>query len=146
MKKNEATVNYKKELLNTFLWSCAYFTVISLFLLILQAGSQDTRYIAPTRFLLIYPFGVAMSLGQLLLRTKSVKLAMKAICHYAITVMSFYLFLLLPAGNMTNPLFLILLLSVVYFAVALPIIIVKHLKNKKAEEAKPYQSVYKKGR
>ena len=146
MKRNESPINYKKEALNVFLWSCAYFTVISLVLLVLQAAQSDNRYIEPMRFILIYPFGAAMALGQLLLRAKSIKMAAKTMLHYVITVASFYIFLLSPAGNMTSPVFLILVLSVVYFVVALPIIIVKHIKNKKTEEEMPYQSVYKKGR
>ncbi len=146
MKTNEQTNKKPSTILYLFLWSSAYFTVISLVLLILQVIQADNRYIEPSRFLLIYPFGVMMALGNLTLKCKGMKPALKTALHYLITVASFYVFLIMPAAGSMNPFFLIVLLSVIYFAIAAPILIVNHIKRKKAEEATPYTSVYKKSR
>ena len=146
MKKNEAPNNTKKTLLYLFLWSSAYFTVITLLLLFAQALQEDTRYVTPSRFLLIYPFGVMMALGNLILTAKKMKLSAKTALHYLVTVASFYLFLLLPASNSGNPFTLILILTAIYFIIAAPIVIVRYLKNKKENEAVPYKSQFSKGR
>lgn len=124
--------------------SCVYFTALTLMLLIIQAFSADIRYVTPTRFLLIYPFSLSMALGDLVLKAKSMKSATKVITHYLISVGAFYAFLLAPAKNSGNPVVLILILTAVYFIVAIPVIVVRARKRKKETEAAPYVSVYSK--
>ena len=146
MKKNEASNSTKKTLMYLFLWSSAYFTVITLLLLFAQALEEDTRYVLPSRFLLIYPFGVMMALGNLILMTKKIKLAAKTMLHYLITLTSFYLFLLAPSKGSGNPFVLILILTAVYFIIATPLIIVFSYKNKKQNETIPYKSQFSKNK
>ena len=131
-------------LLHVFLWSCAYFTIITLFLLIIQSFQTETRYVTPSRFLLIYPFGLAMAFGNLVLMTKALKAAAKTFLHFLITVLSFYVFLILPAQNSGNPIALLFILSVIYFLIATPILIVRHAKLKKAREETPDTSMFSK--
>ena len=124
--------------------SCVYFSAITLFLLIIQSFSADIRYVTPTRFLLIYPFSLTMALGNLVLESKSLKPAAKVITHYLISVGAFYAFLLAPAKNSGNPVTLILILTAIYFIIAIPIIVVRARKRKKENDATPYVSVYSK--
>ena len=85
-----------------------------------------------------------MAFGDLVLKASSMKPAAKVITHYLISVGAFYAFLLAPAKNSGSPVVLILLLTAVYFIIALPIIIVRSRKMKKENEATPYVSVYSK--
>ena len=146
MKKNDTPTPIRKLLLYLFLWSSAYFTVITLLLLFAQALQSDSRYVDPSRFLLIYPFGIMMAFGNLTLKSKKIKLAAKTALHYAITVLSFYFFLLSTSEKSGNPFTLILILTIVYFVIAAPIVVVCRIKSKKENEATPYKSQFSKGR
>ena len=126
-----------------FLWSSAYFTTITLLLLISQAFQTDT-YVVPLKFLLIYPFAFIMALGNLVIKSPSLKLGTKTILHCAMTIGSAYLFLILPSKGTANVLVVLLVFAAVYFAAATPILIVKKRKLKKAEESVPYKPMFSK--
>ena len=142
MKRNEANHNTENKLLYLFLWSSAYFTVITLLLLFAQALQEESRYVLPSRFLLIYPFSILMAVGNLLIRARSLKISAKLPLHYLLTVLSFYVFLLAPIENGPNPFVVLITLTAVYFAVAIPIAVAGHIKRKKNEEKIPYQSQF----
>ena len=124
------------------MWSCVYFTAVSVILLMLQALQADSLYVKPDRFLLILPFGVSMSIGNLIIKAKALKLRWKVILHYASSLLAFYLFLVLPAETLTNPLPLMMIITVAYFLVATPILIILNIKNKKSREEAPYKSMF----
>ena len=128
-----------------FLWSSAYFTVITLLLLISQALETDT-YAAPLKFLLIYPFALVMAFGNLVIKSPTLKLGGKTMLHCLMTIGSAYLFLILPSQGSANAFVVLLVFALVYFAIATPILIVKKRKLKKAEEAIPYQPMFTKKR
>lgn len=125
------------------LWSSAYFTAITLLLLIPQAFQPDT-YVAPLKFLLIYPFAVIMALGNLVIKAPSLKLGAKTLLHCVMTIGGAYLFLILPSKGSANALVVLAVFALVYFAVAAPILIVKKRRLKKAEEAIPYKPMFSK--
>ena len=131
-------------LLHVFLWSCAYFTIITLVLLTIQTFQADTRYVMPSKFLLIYPFGLAMACGNLVIMARSIKIAAKTFLHFFITILSLYLFLILPSQNSGNPFALILVFSALYFIAAAPILTVRYVKLKKLREETPYTSMFSK--
>ena len=57
-----------KKILNTvFFHTCAYFTVFTLILLIIQAsaGDSNTAYVKPSRFLLVLPFALFIALAAI---------------------------------------------------------------------------------
>lgn len=128
-----------------FLWSSAYFTAITLLLLISQALEPDT-YVAPLKFLLIYPFALVMALGNLVLKAPSMKLGAKTLLHCLMTIGSAYLFLILPSRGAANAFVVLLVFALIYFAIATPILIVIKRKLKKAEETAPYQPMFTKQR
>ena len=145
MKKEQTKATpFFEKIKNIFTSSCSYFTAITLALLIIQSFSADIRYITPIRFLLIYPFSFAMALGNLVLRSKSIKPFAKIMYHYLISIASFYIFLVLPAKNSGSPAVLLLTLTFVYFVIATPILIIRHKQHKKEIEVTPYISVYTK--
>ena len=138
----------KKKVLNHIIsYSCIYFTVISLLILIVQALSaqeNEVSFIAPSRFLMLFPFTLAVAVADCIFMVKSMKMASKVLVHYASLAVSFYAFVCAPMNNGTSPLAIVALITVIYFIVATPILIIVSAKNKKKRESVPYQSIYKK--
>jgi hypothetical protein len=144
MKKTQVKKTSSRETAKyIFLWSSAYFTAITLILLISQALETDT-YVAPLKFLLIYPFALVMALGNLVIKAPSLKLGTKTLLHCAMTIGSAYLFLILPSKGSANALMVLAAFAVIYFVVATPILITKKRKLKKAEEEAPYKPMFTK--
>ena len=144
MKKNEVKKAPAGELLKyVFLWSSAYFTVITLVLLFSQALDTDT-YVVPAKFLLIYPFAVVMALGNLVVKSQSMKLGAKTLLHCAMTILGAYVFLILPNKTTANTFVILITFTVIYFIIATPILIVRRSKLKKEEEKTPYKSMFSK--
>jgi len=144
MKKNEIKKAPVGELLKyIFLWSSAYFTVITLVLLFSQALSTDT-YIVPVKFLMIYPFAIVMALGNLVIKAKSIKIGAKTGLHCAMTILGAYTFLILPNKNTSNTFVILLAFAIIYFIIAAPILTVRCIKLKKAEQQAPYKSMFSK--
>ena len=100
--------------------TCLWYTVISLCLLVvgLVTGNGQS-YLDATSFLLLVPFGFAMSAAGFLYRSKSVARWIRMLSHYAITLAAFLAFVLLPHLNGTvSPVSVLLLcvfLSVLYW-------------------------------
>ena len=126
--------------------SCIYFTAVALVLLIAQAISsgESGKTIEPTRFLMIYPFTLALASADCIFKARSMGTGAKVAIHYAITIIAFYLFICAPVKSSANPIVIILFMSFIYFVIATPILIVRHLIKKKKEKEVPYQSVYSK--
>lgn len=144
MKKTETTkASLGARLLHIFLWSSAYFTVISVALLLTQSF-DSSMYVSPTRFLLIYPFSLVMALGNLVIKSRSIKTFAKTLLHCIMTISALYLFLILPTGNVANTLVVLLVFAAIYFLIATPILVVVYIKRKKAEEQIPYQAMFTK--
>ena len=144
MKKNEVKKTpWHEHLKYVFLWSSAYFTVITLLLLFSQALNTDT-YVAPSKFLLIYPFAIVMALGNLVIKEPSLKMRTKTILHCLMTIGGLYVFLILPNKSTTNPPVILLIFAVIYFIIATPILIVRYAKHKKAQEEAPYKPMFSK--
>jgi uncharacterized membrane protein YfcA len=144
MKKTEAKKAPFGELLKyVFLWSSAYFTIITLVLLFSQALDTDT-YVVPAKFLLIFPFAVVMALGNLVIKSQAMKIGAKTILHCAMTILGAYVFLILPNKTTANPFVILLTFAAIYFIIATPILIVRRSKLKKEEEKTPYKSMFSK--
>ena len=144
MKKNEIPKTPTKELIKyVFLWSSAYFTIVTLLLLFTQALNSNT-YVVPAKFLLIYPFALAVAVGNLVLKSKSMKTGVKTAIHCAIVIISAYVFLILPNKSTTNSGLILITFAAIYFIIAAPILIARRIKLKKAEEKTPYKSMFSK--
>ncbi len=126
--------------------SCIYFTVVTLVILIAQVFStgQNGRTVEPIRLLLNYPFTLALACADCIFKARSLGTGAKVAIHYAITISSFYIFVCLLAKNQANPIVIIMLISVIYFIISAPILIVRHSIKKKKKKEVPYQSVYSK--
>ncbi len=125
--------------------SCIYFTaatLVLLFIIQITSGSESEKAIEPSRFLLIYPFTFAFALADCIFKVRSLGTAAKVFIHYAIVVISFYAFVCAPAKSAANPIVIIVFMSLVYFIIATPILIVRHSIKKKKEKEVPYQSIY----
>ena len=100
--------------------SCIYFTAIALVLLIAQmiSAGESEKTIEPIRFLLIYPFTLAFAIADCIFKVPSLGKGAKVTIHYAITVVSFYLFVCAPAKSAANPVVIVLFMSLIYFIIA----------------------------
>ena len=99
---------------------CVWYAVISLIFLIIDialSNTKATHVISSTSFLLIFPFGLSMSGAGMLYRSKLPRWS-RILSHYIISVVSFLLFMLLPAGSASSGVYVLLmlvLLTVIYW-------------------------------
>jgi hypothetical protein len=99
---------------------CVWYAVISLIFLIIDialSNTKATHVISSTSFLLIFPFGLSMSGAGMLYRSKLPRWS-RILSHYVISVVSFLLFMLLPAGSTSSGVYVLLmlvLLTVIYW-------------------------------
>ncbi len=100
--------NFKRWLLGTSAW----YTAVSLcFLTIELFAGGDSYAISATSFALLIPFGGCMSAAGMLYGSTSIPRWGRILSHYLITVIGFALFLVLPSQSVFNPVFLLLLLT-----------------------------------
>ena len=102
-----------------FTGGCIWYAVVSIILLIIDlALSKDaTHVISSTSFLLIFPFGLSMSGAGMIYKSKLPRWS-RILLHYTISVVSFLLFMLLPAGSASTGVYVLLmlvLLTVIYW-------------------------------
>ena len=99
---------------------CVWYAIISLIFLIIDialSNTKATHVISSTSFLLIFPFGLSMSGAGMLYRSKLPRWS-RILSHYVISVVSFLLFMLLPAGSTSSGVYVLLmlvLLTVIYW-------------------------------
>lgn len=125
-------------------YSSVLFTAISVVVLIAQAASATEGGIAfadPARFLAIYPFALFAAAASLVFKTK-MNTFLKIVIHYGVSVVAFYLFICAPIKEYTNPLAIIVLVSLLYFIGAVTEISIRASIDKKKRDSVPYQSVY----
>ena len=103
--------------------ACFWFTVISLIMLLFgMMFSKNADYVATLSFLLFFPCGLCLSAAGLLYRNERIGKGLRRLLHYAITLLSFVLFVWLPSGaTATFPfiLLLLLLLTAIYWLIVL---------------------------
>ena len=102
-----------------FTGGCVWYAIISvIFLIIDLALSKDaTHVISSTSFLLIFPFGLSMSGAGMIYKSKLPRWS-RILLHYTISVVSFLIFMLLPAGSASTGVYVLLmlvLLTVIYW-------------------------------
>ncbi len=103
-----------------FVSGCVWYAIISLIFLIIDlalSNTDATHVISSTSFLLIFPFGLSMSGAGMLYKGKLPRWS-RILSHYIISVVSFLLFMLLPAGSVSSGVYVLLmlvLLTVIYW-------------------------------
>ena len=103
-----------------FVGGCVWYAIVSLIFLIIDialSNTSATHVISSTSFLLIFPFGLSMSGAGMLYRSKLPRWS-RILSHYVISVVSFLLFMLLPAGSASSGVYVLLmlvLLTVIYW-------------------------------
>jgi hypothetical protein len=124
-----------------WLGSCARFTVLCVSLLLLSLMMGDSLTVAPSRFLLLFPFAVFLKGATATRRTHQLTVAMKCVLHPVLTLGGFYLCCYLPYQVSTKPsgaqILLVLLLVGILYAVVMGIYlaIAYALRGKKNENA-----------
>ena len=119
---------------------CIYFTLISLLIILANlamAGEDSLGRINTPAFLLFFPFGLALSAAELLLRNKKIARWIAYLSHYLITVASIYLFLWMPSGTSASPstpLLIMVLFSVLYWMVFGLVLLIRNRVRKLMEE------------
>ena len=109
-----------KKIKQWFTGGCVWYAIISLIFLIIDVALSNTKathVISSTSFLLIFPFGLAMSGAGMLYKSKLPRWS-RILSHYIISIVSFLLFMLLPAGSTSSGVYVLLmlvLLSVIYW-------------------------------
>lgn len=135
----------KSSIAYIFFHSCAYFTVIVMFMLIVQAISEsdagNPQYIDPSRFLMFYPLSLSVAIANSLLKLKALKTAIKLLLHFAITSAAFYLFLCAPIKANAS---ILLVFAVIYAIIASIILIIKKIISKKRSAPTTYSPMFSK--
>ena len=109
-----------KKIKQWFTGGCVWYAIISLIFLIIDlviSQKDATHVISSTSFLLIFPFGLAMSGAGMLYKSKLPRWS-RILSHYIISIVSFLLFMLLPAGSTSSGVYVLLmlvLLTVIYW-------------------------------
>lgn len=105
-----------------FTGACVYFSIVALLMIFIGLLSTNeftgVKVVPALRLVLLFPFGLLLSAGQMLLKTDFLSKALRLLLHYIVTLVAFLLFLLLPANpNAKAGYYLIgaLLVSVVYW-------------------------------
>ena len=111
----KALLTFKKWLVG----GCVWYAVLSLGMLLAEKmiGSENLAVNANS-FLLMFPFGLSVSGGSLLLKNEKIARWVRWLSHYGITVAAFFLFILLPTGISLSPAAILLLtvfLSALYW-------------------------------
>lgn len=102
-----------------FVSGCVWYAVISLMFLIINVvfSKNAASGISSKSFLLLFPFGLSMSGAGMLYRSKLPRWS-RILSHYLISIVSFLVFMLLPAGSSTTGVFVLIwlvLLSAIYW-------------------------------
>jgi hypothetical protein len=98
--------------------SCVYFTVIALFLTVLDFLSDASGVLASERFLLIFPAALTISAAGMILHNKTFPRWGRILCHYMLTTLGIFVFLYLPTKETVQPMMALamyLVFSVVYW-------------------------------
>jgi len=102
--------------------TCVYFTLISVFFLFLGwlDGAQSASSSFEASAFYFIPFGFCMALGQELLCAKSLSRPVRYLGHYAVTMLTILIFLVLAAEypfQFTTLILLFVIFSVLYWIV-----------------------------
>lgn len=98
--------------------SCVYFTVIALFLTVVDFLSDASGVLASERFLLIFPAALTISAAGMILHNKTFPRWGRILCHYMLTTLGIFVFLYLPTKETVQPMMALamyLVFSVVYW-------------------------------
>ena len=120
--------------------ACVYYAVFSLLLIvigiILKGGISDVA-ISVVNMALLFPFGLVMTGAQLLAKSEAFSKILRTLLHYLITLVAFFLFLLLPANPSAKGSYYLvglLMISILYWlAFAIVAITKKRLRSFKEE-------------
>lgn len=99
---------------------CVWYAIISLIFLMIDliiSSKNTTHVVSATSFLLMFPFGLSMSGAGMLYKSKLPRWS-RILLHYIISIVSFLLFMLLPAGSTSSGVYVLLmlvLLTVIYW-------------------------------
>lgn len=102
---------------------CVYFTALALFFILLNfitGNVHDVGRINTLLFLLMFPCGLCLSFAEILLRSQKLSRWARILLHYLITLLSFYLLLVLPSNakfSGSSLLVLFVLLTALYWII-----------------------------
>ncbi|MBQ9774009.1 MAG: hypothetical protein IJW30_05035 [Clostridia bacterium] len=121
--------------------ACVWYAVVSLLMLCIGVAVGSGSSVLSTKsYLMMFPFGLCMSAAGMLYRSAKIDRWLRILAHYAISIVAFLLFLLLPNENPAVPfkasfvLIMIVLLSVVYWLLFLFVHIFRKRLSKLLED------------
>lgn len=127
--------------------ACAIFTLISciflIFTEIVSAYQKPALYI--DSYFMFFALAVLISVSNRVFYIKKLSALSKTILHSVLVITSIVVVFYVKAGTTeSNPLVLILLFSVLYAIVAIPVLLIISSKHRKKKENKDYQSMFSK--
>ena len=114
------TRNLSAKMKRWFVGGCVWYAIISLIPLLINAALPTLREVPTKSFLCLFPFSFSMSGAGMLYRSKLPRWS-RILGHYGISILSFLLFILLPAGTTgalpsgVYVLLMLVLLTVIYW-------------------------------
>ena len=129
--------------------TCICFTVTTFLLLVLYLILAKTEEgMRPLAMILILPFSLCFSSGNMLLRCESLQRSLAVVLHYILTVGGVFLCLYLPmrqpGASASGAVVFFALLTLIYVIVMGVIAIVKGRAKRLKRDSKEYKSIYKK--
>ena len=125
--------------------ACAIFTVSSgVFLIFTQLVS---KYQKPAMYIdsyfMFFALAILISLCNRVFYIKKLSALLKTVLHAVLVIASIVIVFYVKAGTTeSNPLVLILLFSVLYALIAIPVLLILNAKNRKKKENKEYKSMF----
>ncbi len=133
--------SFKKEIKNTLLRCCIYFTVVTSINMLIFAFS-DANFVAyDILFLLLFAF--LLSLAGILRTIKKMHISLRVALHYIICIFAVYTCIFLPYNFQPNPTIVGLALTTILYAIVGIIIGVFNARLRaKKEERETYKKQY----
>lgn len=125
--------------------ACAVFTIMScVFLVFTQIVTEYQKpAIYIDSYFMFFALAVLIALSNRVFYIKKLSALSKTVLHAVLVIASIVIVFYVKAGTTeSNPLVLILLFSVLYALVAIPVLLILNAKSRKKKESKEYKSMF----
>ena len=136
---------------NRLVESCIYFTItqfiMSAILYFAEKASGGGLVFQIQFSLLIFGFSFVLSLLNLIFKIKKLNIPAKLLIHSLSTLAVFILIFAVATKQLSNPqslLFVLFFAAILYVVIAVAVLIIRAVKNKKASEQKTYDPQFEK--
>ena len=129
--------------------ACIYYAAITIFLLVCQlisTGASDEMTVTPFRFILIYPYSMAIAFATDFYSNKKMSEFTRTICHYGCVALGFFAFMYLPSATNAHGNDILVALSAISFVYFLMYLIYRLIRasiGRKNNKEQEYDSMFK---